>query len=78
MQVEVVQLTFKLRGRQKCRSVRNARINATPVVQDCKEKIVIVVIQKKERGRGKENGNGCEGGKRWNLLELSCARGREA
>jgi hypothetical protein len=28
-----------------------------------------------KRGKG---GNGCEDGKRWNLLELSCACGREA
>jgi hypothetical protein len=40
--------------------------------------VVVVVESSKERGAGKkgwEKRNGCEGGKRWNLLELSSACG---
>jgi hypothetical protein len=29
--------------------------------------------EKGQEGKKREKGNGCEGGKRWNLLELSCA-----
>jgi hypothetical protein len=41
---------------------------------------IVVVQRSKEKGARKEErekGSGCEGGKRWNLLELSCARGQE-
>jgi hypothetical protein len=41
---------------------------------------IVVVEMSKERGarnKKREKGNGYEGGKRWNLLELSCACGRE-
>jgi hypothetical protein len=44
---------------------------------------LIIVVQRSKKQRGarteeREKGNGLhEGGKRWNLLELSCACGRE-
>jgi hypothetical protein len=42
--------------------------------------LIIVVQRSKQRGARKderEKGNGRDGGKRWNLLELSRACGRE-
>ena len=44
------------------------------------ELIIVIQRSKKERGARKERmekENGCEGGKRWNLLGLSCVCGRE-
>jgi hypothetical protein len=44
--------------------------------------LIVVVHRPKESLRGArkekwEKWNGCEGGKRWNLIELSCARARD-